>query len=116
MPLHVQKSTMDIYADDTTLSLSSNQSLSQDLSEVERWARENKMYMNMQKTKALLLTGKRLRKRMVQDTGKLEVKTDNAEFEQVTNHKLFGMIIDEQTLCSRQRTYTSLRVLAVLQV
>ena len=44
MPLHVQKSTMDIHADDTTLSLSSNwktiQSLNQlltlDLSEVER--------------------------------------------------------------------------------
>ena len=76
MPLHVQKSTMDIYADDTTLSLSSNwktlpllnQSLSQDLSEVERWARENKMYMNMQNTKVLLVTGKRLRKRMVQGT------------------------------------------------
>ena len=56
---------MDIYSDDTTLSLSSNwktlpllnQSLSQDLSEVERWARENKMYLNMQKTKTLLVTG-----------------------------------------------------------
>ena len=69
--------------------------MSQDLSEVERWARENKMYMNMQKTKALLVTGKRLRKRMVQDTGKLEVKMDNAEIEQVANHKLLGMIIDE---------------------
>ena len=65
-----------------------NQSLSQDLSEVERWVRENKLYLNtvnMQKTKALLVTGKRLRKRMVQDTGKLEVKTDNAEIEQVAN-------------------------------
>ena len=59
---------MDIYANDTTLSLSSswktmpllkkNQSLSQDLSEVERWTRENKMYMNMQKTKALLAWSK----------------------------------------------------------
>ena len=65
MPLHVQKSTMDIYTDDTTLSLSSNwktlpllhQSLSQDLSEVERWARENKMYLNIQKTQTLLVTG-----------------------------------------------------------
>ena len=103
MPLHVQKSTMDIYADDTTLSLSSNwktlpllnQSLSQDQSEVERWARQNKMYMNMPKNKALLVTGKRLRKRMVQDTGKLEVKTDNAEIEQVANHKLLGMIMHE---------------------
>ena len=94
---------MDIYADDTTLSLSSNlktiQSLNQlltlDLSEVERCARENKMYMNMQKTKALLVTGKRLRKRIVQDSGKLEVKTDNAEIENVVNHKLLGMIINE---------------------
>ena len=50
------------------------------------------MYMNMQKTKALLVMGKRLRERMVQDTGKLGVKTDNAE---VANHKLLGMIIDE---------------------
>ena len=96
VPLHVQKSTMDIYADDATLSLSSNwktlpllnQSLSQELSEVGRWARETKMYMNMQETKALLVTGKRLRKRM-------GVKTDNAGIEQVANHKLLGMIIDE---------------------
>ena len=65
MLLHVQKSTMDIYTDDTTLSFSSNwktlpllnQSLSQDLSEVERWARENKMYLNIQKTQILLVTG-----------------------------------------------------------
>ena len=103
MPLHVQKSTMDIYADDTTLSSSSNwktiqslnQALSLDLCKVERWASENKMYMNMQKTKALLVTGKRLRKRIVQDSGNLEVKTDYAEIVNVKNHKLLGMIIDE---------------------
>ena len=87
----------------TTLSLSSNwqtlpllnQSLSQELGEVERWARETKMYMNMQKTKVLLVTGKRPRERIVQDTGKLGVKTDDAEIEQVADHKLIGMIIDE---------------------
>jgi len=94
---------MDIYADDTTLSSSSNwktiQSLNQtfslDLREVERWARENKMYMNMQKTKALLVMGKRLRKRIVQDSGKLVVKGDNTEIENFVNQKLLGMIIDE---------------------
>ena len=32
---------------------------------------------------------------MVQDIGKLGVKTDNAEIEQVANHKRLGMIIDE---------------------
>ena len=43
------------------------------------------MYMNMQKTKAL----------QVQDLGKLEVKTDNAEIENAAKHKLLGMTIDE---------------------
>ena len=103
MPLHVQKSTMDIYSDDTTLSLSSNwktlpllnRFLSKDLSEVERWARENKMYVNWICKKLKLVTEKRLRKRMVQDTGNLGVKTDNAEIEQVANHKLLGTITDE---------------------
>ena len=42
-----------------------------------------------------MVTGKRLRKRMVQDTGKIGVETDNAEIEQVANHKLLGMTIDE---------------------
>ena len=54
MPLHVHKTTVDIYADDSTLSSSSNwktisslnQTLSDDLAETERWARGNKMYIN----------------------------------------------------------------------
>ena len=53
------------------------------------------MYLNTQKTKALLVTGKHLRRRMDQDSGKLEVVTDTAEIEQVASHKRFGMIIDE---------------------
>ena len=53
------------------------------------------MYMNMQKTKPLLVTRKRLQKRLVQCSGKVKVKTHNAEIENVINHKLLGMIIDE---------------------
>ena len=53
------------------------------------------MYINTQKTKALLVTAKRLRKRMDQDSRKLEVVTDTAEIEQAASHKLFGLIIDE---------------------
>ena len=57
------------------------------LAETERWARGNKMYVNTQKTKALLVTGKHLRRRMDQHSGKLEVVTDTAEIEQVVSHK-----------------------------
>ena len=53
------------------------------------------MYINTQKTKVLLVTAKRLRRRMDQDPGKLEVVTDTAEIEQVASHKLFGLIIDK---------------------
>ena len=60
------------------------------------------MYINTQKTKALLVTGKRLRRRMDQDSGKLEVVTDTAEIEQVASHKLLGLIVDEDlTYCNK---------------
>lgn len=103
MPLHVRKSTMDIYADDTTLSSSSNwktipslnHTLSQDLREVVRWAKQNKMHINTEKTKVMLVMGKRLRRRLDQDTGQLEVSTDNTVIEQGASHKLLDVIIDE---------------------
>ena len=68
MPLHLNNSTIDIYADDTTLSLSANwnnitsltQALSNDLENIEKWSTENKMYINTEKSKALLVTGERL--------------------------------------------------------
>ena len=96
-----------IYADDSTLSSSSNwkpisslnHTLSDDLAEIERRARGNKMYVNTLKTKALLVTGKRLRRRMDLDSGKLEVVTDTAEIEQFASHKLLGLIIDEDLTC-----------------
>ena len=60
-----------IYADDSTLSSRSNwktisslnQTLSDDLAEIERWTRGNKLYINKLNTKALLVTGKCLRMR-----------------------------------------------------
>lgn len=66
MPLHSHNSTIDIYAEDTTLSLSSNwnnmtslpKALSNDLENIEKWSTENKMYINTEKTKTLLVTVK----------------------------------------------------------
>ena len=68
MPLHLNNSTIDIHADDTTLSLSANwnnitslpKALSNDLENIKKWSAENKMYINNEKTKALLVTRKRL--------------------------------------------------------
>ena len=45
------------------------------------------MYVKTQKTKALLVTGKHLRRRMDQHSEKLKVVTDTAEIGQVVSHK-----------------------------
>ena len=66
MPLHLNNSTINIYADDTTLFLSASwnnitflfQALSNDSENIEKWSTENKMYFNTEKTKALLVTEK----------------------------------------------------------
>ena len=68
MPLHLNNSTIDIYADDTNLSLSANwnnitsltQALSNDLENIEKWSTENRMCINTEKTKALLFYGKKV--------------------------------------------------------
>ena len=54
MLLHLNNSTIDIYGDDTTLSLSANwnnitsltQALSNDLENIEKWSTEKKIFIN----------------------------------------------------------------------
>lgn len=68
LPSAAHHSTVDIYTDDTTLSLSSDvtngltamsSALQQDLDDVSRWSAANEMVTNAAKTKCLLVTGKR---------------------------------------------------------
>ena len=100
---------MNIYADDSTLSSRSNwktisslnQTLSDDLAGIERWTGGNKLNINTLNTKALLVTGKRLRMRTDQDSGKLvgklEVVTKPLKLSksQVKHCTFLGLIIDE---------------------
>ena len=81
MPLHLNNSTIDIYADYTTLSLNANwnnitsltTALSNDLENIEKWSTENKMNINTEKTKALPATGKRLQRKLCAETASLQL-------------------------------------------
>ena len=81
MPLlYLNNSTIDTYADDTTLSFRANwnnitsltQALSNDLENIEKWSAENKMsrYINTKKTKALLVMEKRLQRKLCVEMSK----------------------------------------------
>ena len=103
MPLHVNNSAIDIYADDTTLPLSANwnnitsltQALSYDLENMEKWSTENKMYLNTEKTKALLVTGTRLQHKLSEETATIKLRLDAKNIDQLSHHKLLGLIIDK---------------------
>ena len=70
LPNLVSQSTVDIYADDTTLStfavvsnLPALQQRLHDNNNIADWTSDNKMALNDSKTKSLLVTGKRLEKK-----------------------------------------------------
>ena len=53
------------------------------------------MFINIEKTKSLLITGKRLRQKLTPDETDLQIQLNNIDIEQVTNHKLLGVYIDQ---------------------
>ena len=92
LPLYVTSSRIDLYADDTTLTSGTNYSsigrlegtLNSSIAEIVDWAASNKLPINEGKTKAMLITGKRLPSKI------------NAELELVPSAKLLGLEIDSE--------------------
>ena len=103
LPLCLIHSNLDIYADDVTLSCAfkrekSDQivtSLTNDLENIVHWSHSNKMAINEEKTKAMLVIGKRQWKHYDIDHN-LEISLDGISIEQVKHHKLLGGVqLDE---------------------
>ena len=73
--LHCSNSSIDIFADDTTLSYNANwkdiaslsEKIESDLNNLKKWSVRNHMFVNTEKTKAMLVKGKRLKKKLVPD-------------------------------------------------
>ena len=91
----------NLYADDTTLSLSANwnnitsltQALSNNLENIEKWSTKNNMYINTEKSKALVVTGKRLQHKLSEGTATLKLRLDTTNIDKLSRHKLLGLII-----------------------
>ena len=97
LPMHIDNAEVDLFADDTTLSASVDYTEIQQLRKTmdesntgfNDWAVANKMTLNQKKTKAMLITGKRL-------SAKTETKVSDLQYEQVSSAKLLGLHIDEE--------------------
>lgn len=105
----IRGSTLDVYADDTTLSKCSSwenvphltQALKQDLKRLDEWSARNKMFINSQKTKSMLITGKRLRNLVALTSIDVSLNGSNIEHH-VTDFKLLGITLDQDLSFNRQ--------------
>ena len=85
------------YADDTTMSLVSNdvsglkEGLVDDLEEVARWVEMNKLKLNGQKTQLLLLS----RKRRAQELEHVGIEMNGQKIERSNCVKCLGMWLDD---------------------
>ena len=85
LPATLQQSVADIYADDTTISYSTHYTvppndisggLQTDIDEILNWSADNKMIPNETKTKSMLITDKRLAKKiMARNSGHLSPRS-----------------------------------------
>jgi hypothetical protein len=109
LPTAMKNSTADIYADDPTISYSDHYNISpqaisngiqMDMNELQNWSNEKRRPLNERKTKSMLITGKRLDKKLA--SLDLQIELNNTTIEQVYVFSLLGLKIDmRDSLCNK---------------
>ena len=101
LPLHIS-AQIDLYADDTTVTASAdvkalatlNSSLNKSVSEIQLWASANKLPLNEDKTKVLMISGKRQTENIKRSD--LEVIVNDKQLSIVHCATLLGVEIDSK--------------------
>ena len=99
LPMSTCESNIDLFADDSTLHNSGpsvqcvENNLRSDLKEVQDWCENNDMYINVDKTKTMLLTTSQRSARLQKK--ELSLHIHETEIEQVSHHKLLGIHVDK---------------------
>ena len=101
LPLHIDNN-IDMFADDSTLYTSGHnvdeiqRSLQTNLNAVTTWCEDNRMVLNVAKTKCMLITTKQRRHHL--RNNQLAITLNDQELQQVKQHKVIGVVVDENLL------------------
>ena len=103
LPLSLQKSHVSMYADDTTISLSSKSigdlqnDLNLDLLKLQDWLHANKLSLNVVKTQSRIIgSGPNIRKRETQPDAQPSFAIGDQEIEMIANTKYLDVQVDSQ--------------------
>ena len=90
----MQNSSLDIYADDSTLTSSgATVDIKTDIDAVDKWCDRNKMVLKTGKNKSCIITTWQKRAHVTQKN--LDLSLGDAELQKTESYKLFGVIIDQ---------------------
>lgn len=104
LPLVLNKASIAMYADDSTIYSSAftsrelEETLNEELVHIRRWVNINKLVLNIGKTKCSVLCSKRVGR----VEPRLQLKLDDIEIEQVTEVELLGVLIDSRMSWTKQ--------------
>ena len=101
LPNCIEKSTVRMFADDTTLTASGialpeiESKINHDLNNVQKWLLANKLCLNLIKTEYLLIGSKQKISKLTNDP---VIQIANRLVNRVTNKKSLGVVIDQDLL------------------
>ena len=87
------------FADDSTISLASHKlstiesSLQSDLKNIEKWCQVNKMIINVEKTKAMVISTKQKQTRSIDNFNLINLIMNNSKLKIVTEQKPLGILV-----------------------
>jgi hypothetical protein len=99
LPLNLELTSCDLFADDCTIHTSNKyfdqleSSLQKDLDNIINWSQRNKMLLNETKTKSMCVTTSQ--KMLNMHRTDLRLHVGGTAIESVTHHKVLGIIIDQ---------------------
>ena len=100
LPRAVRNSNVSMYADDTSLCHQSrdinqlNEAINDDLTQVEKWLKGNKLSLNVMKTHSMLISTKPKHKALKNKSESLKLNIRDNELEVVQKTKYLGLQID----------------------
>ena len=117
LPIHTgNPDAMHIYADDTTQVAAGKTvtdvavDLEQDLSKIDHWATVNRMALNTDKTKTMLICSRPKSKVIEENNEQLRVRVNNKNIESVNTTKLLGIYLDRNLTWNDHVDVTSRKI------
>ncbi|KAK9876686.1 hypothetical protein WA026_014065 [Henosepilachna vigintioctopunctata] len=111
----VKNCKIHLFADDTIIYITSSESniidkLQEDIDRLVIWLNSNKLKLNVQKTKAMILGKRNITEKILGDLDRINLKINNDKIEIIETIKYLGIIVDSKLKFENHREYVCRKI------